>query len=431
MHALVKTTKARLPGVMDASHGRVLLVHPGTQYAGRLAAQLEAHGFLGEFHTCFAFSDESVLGRVAALMPSRWQRKLSNRRLVGVPPSKLYWRPQLEIATMGALRRGETPQDVFSKRNAQFQRAIPDAAIIGNEVVVGFDTSSWLIARRAREKGRPFVLDQSIGHPRSFARVATRLDMEFPAWAADIAGKSEEELRREEQEHADATLIVVPSKFAAETLQANGVDPTKIRINPFGVDLDLFQPATTYRTVQPFRFVFAGSLQARKGLPLLIEAWAELPANLRAELWIVGGGMVPLALREHVPKTVRFLGKLAQAELVKVLHQCHVFVFPSYFEGLAQVQIEAAACGLPVIGTRSSGCEEIIEDGETGFILPTGDRVALRSALVRFISNPELSVAMRRRLLAQRNRLSWNEYGQRWANLLEEVLGGHVAATRG
>ncbi len=63
-----------------------------------------------------------------------------------------------------------------------FSMAIPASAIQHAEAVIGFDTSSWILARRAHEKGRPFILDQSIGHSRFFQRVRQQLAEEFPDW---------------------------------------------------------------------------------------------------------------------------------------------------------------------------------------------------------------------------------------------------------
>lgn len=400
---------------------QVLLAHPGTQYSGRLASQLQRRGVLGEFHTCFAFSDQSRLAQGVTLLPARWQKILANRSVANVPPSRMHTWPWLELAALASLRFEKDEQAVFYRRNRAFQRSIPDESIQGSDTVIGFDTSSWIIARRTREFGRVFFLDQSIGHPRTFARVAPRLNAEFPDWAERIYFKSEEEFAREAQEHADATRVIVPSRFVARTLQENGVDAAKIRLNPFGVDLECFQPATRPPSLKALRFVFAGSLQPRKGLPLLLNAWRQLPGNHGAELWIAGGGELPVSVRSRLPDSVHFLGRLPQSELAELFRQCHVFVFPSYFEGLAQVQIEAAACGLPVIGTESSGCEEIVRQGETGFVLPTGDFDALYAALLHFISEPELALTMRERLLAERSRFSWDAYGERWIQVLREA----------
>jgi glycosyltransferase involved in cell wall biosynthesis len=173
--------------------------------------------------------------------------------------------------------------------------------------------------------------------------------------------------------------------------------------------------------MDPIRFIFAGSLQSRKGLPLLLEAWRRLGQSPALELWIAGSGSVPEAERASLPPNVRWLGRLPQLQLVQALQQCHVFVFPSLFEGLAQVQIEAAACGLPVVGTTHSGSEAFIEEGETGFTLPAGNLDALTETLVRLASQPDRIRQMRTRLLEHRSRWSWDAYGDRWATIINEL----------
>jgi len=403
--------------------GRVLLVHPGTQYSARLASQLQRHGVLHEFHTSLAFSEDSRLASIVGFLPSNWQERLANRRLSGVPRDLLFTKPLYELAALAALQFGKDEQKVLFRRNAAFQRSLSDATINSSDIVIGFDTSSWIISGRARNHGKIFVLDQSIGHPCSFAAVAGRLKKDFPEWIKNIPVKTDEELSREAQEHAAATFIVVPSGFVARTLIENGVDREKIRINPFGTDLLYFKPAALAPPLNPFRFVFAGSLQARKGLPLLLEAWKTLPAGNQAELWIAGSGEIPASVRPTLAASIHFLGRLPQERLAEVFRQSHVLVFPSYFEGLAQVQIEAATCGLPVIGTESSGCEEIVRNEDTGFVLPTGNLDALRNALLRFIVEPELALRMRERLLVERSNLSWDAYGDRWLNLIHEFRG--------
>jgi glycosyltransferase involved in cell wall biosynthesis len=400
---------------------RALVVHPGTQYSARLARQLERHAALASFHTCFAFSDRGRLADSVARLPMRWQARLANRRVPAVPQGRIHLQPWLEFRALAAIRMGWNEQDVYARRNAEFQRSIPDRAILESSAVIGFDTSSWIIGARARHLGRAFLLDQSIGHPESFARVAARLAAEFPDWSESIPRKSKDELAREAEEHALATRVVVPSRFVARTLKEHGVDAAKIVINPFGVDLDIFRPGAVSPPVRPLRFVFAGSARPRKGLPLLLDVWRRLPGNHGAELWVVGEGAIPDAVRALLPAGVRFLGRLSQAEMAQVFAKCHVFVFPSFFEGLAQVQIEAAACGLPVIGTESSGCEEIVRDGETGYVLPTGDGEALYAALKGFVDEPEKVLAMRERLLAQRLRWSWDAYGERWMEILRSL----------
>lgn len=407
---------------------RVLLVHPGTQYSGPLASQLHRLGYLDLFWTCLAFSDQGNSARLLNLLPNRWESRLSNRVITGIPPHRLRARPWQELATLAGVRLGLNELNLLRIRNAVLQRAVPDSAIRHADVVIGFDTSSWIIARRARQFDRPFVLDQSIGHSRFFEGIRNRLAVEFPDWIDQTPVKTEEGLALEAQEHAEAVLIVVPSRFVLKTLQENGVSTAKICVNPFGVNLQRFTPAKSPPELKPLRFVFVGSLQSRKGLPLLFKAWEQIAPGGHAELWIVGSGRMPASAKSETPDNVRFVGRVANSELPAVLRRCHAFVFPSYFEGLAQVQIEAAACGLPVIGTENSGCEEIVRHEETGYVLPAGDLEALSVTLQELIAHPEKIPAMRERLLLDRRAWSWESYGDRWADIISRVRKQAVAA---
>ena len=77
---------------------------------------------------------------------------------------------------------GAASEAIFHRRNEHFQRCIPDTDLKRSKVVVGFDTSSWLIARRVKMLGGKFVLDQSIGHPLEKERIFTELRERYPAW---------------------------------------------------------------------------------------------------------------------------------------------------------------------------------------------------------------------------------------------------------
>ncbi len=216
--------------------------------------------------------------------------------------------------------------------------------------------------------------------------------------------------------------MVTPSQFVARTLAEHGVPPDKVRVNPFGVDLGTVPAGRATTIPRPLRFLFAGSFLPRKGVPLLLSAWSRLPRGCAAELWMVGGGEIPAGVRSSLPEAFAILGRVPQAELAALFRQCHVFVFPSYFEGLAQVPVEAAASGLPVIGSESSGCEEVVRHGESGLVLATGDEDGLHEALLSLIRTPETVLAMRERVLADREKLSWETYGQRWMQILGEEI---------
>jgi len=337
-----------------------------------------------------------------------------------VPNCKLRTTPSIELSALARIRCGANGEDTLHARNAQFQRSIPANEVDDAGVVVGFDTSSWILAERRAARGRPFVLDQSIGHPLAKEKVYSALRKRYPNWVAGATHKSSAHVDVERQEHALANVIVVPSEFVKQTLVNEGVSSEKIRINPFGVDLEQFLPGDERPLRDKVVFLFAGAISVRKGLPLLLESWRNAGLN-NAELWIVGGGTIPPSALP-LPAGVVLHGKLGREKLAELMRQADVFVFPSFYEGLAQVQIEALASGLPVLGTFESGASQIVVDSVEGRVLPSGDSDAWTSALRELGMNLDAIAAMRAAVLCKRPSLSWSEYGDRYAAILQDTI---------
>jgi starch synthase len=398
---------------------QVLLAHPGTQYSHRLAEQLAQYGSLYEFWTGFALANEAYsTWLLRKCLPLSWQRKISNRVLIGVPARRLRTMPFIEWKALRKIQRGEPPQRVLHRRNQAFQRGIPTRSLKSASAIIGFDTSSWLMAKRAQLLDKPFFLDQSISHPLSNESILKKVGSRFPDWRNDIESRLPEVLACENQEHRLATKIVVASLFTKQTLALNGVDPEKIVVNPYGVNLQLFHPSPAPRRQRKLRFLFLGSISARKGVPLLLEAWRNL-ASKDAELWIVGPINEHARLLIPALPNLRIVGSYPHRELPKLLHQCDVLVFPSYCEGFGLVLLEALASGLPIITTDATAGPDLIKDGIEGRLIPAGNLEALCEAMRSFVCHRDelekMSVAARRCA----ERFSWSDYGDRWQNILE------------
>jgi len=91
---------------------------------------------------------------------------------------------------------------------------------------------------------------------------------------------------------------------------------------------------------------------------------------------------------------VRFVGKVPHDDVGWWMSAGDVFVLPSLSEGLPTVVCEAMNCGLPVVATAVDGTPEIVRDGETGILIPTGDPPALAAALARILDEPEVAARM-------------------------------------
>jgi glycosyltransferase involved in cell wall biosynthesis len=227
---------------------------------------------------------------------------------------------------------------------------------------------------------------------------------------------------REEQEYAQANAITVPSRFARDSFVESGVDPAKLQVIPYGVDLEHFKPAAP-RDAE-FRVLFVGQLGVRKGIGYLLDGFrrAALPG---ARLVFVGSpGAETKALLRGNLDSVEFTGALSREQVAVQMSRASVMVLPSIEEGLAMVQAQALACGCPVIATVNSGAGDLFDDGKEGFIVPIRDPDAIAAKLTLLYRDRDLlhsmSGAGRQRM--ERNG-GWDRYGAQVIALCKLISG--------
>ena len=206
---------------------------------------------------------------------------------------------------------------------------------------------------RGNALGTLSVVECSMPHPDFLTEI---LHAEAARWGVvptDLPSPAR--LRRYRREFATARFITVPSEFNRQTHLAQGIPAHRLRVVPYGTDMQRFHPPSEPIGDHPFRIVFVGTVSLRKGAPYLLEAWQRLGWR-DAELWVVGNiapEMERLIDRWRSLSGIRFIGY--HRSIVEIYHQADVFVFPSLGEGSALVTYEAMACGLPVIVTENAG----------------------------------------------------------------------------
>jgi len=360
---------------------------------------------------------------------ARWSRLrgLNTRIVRGVPAAKLRCVPLNELRALRRLRRGTGDAlRTLHERNEKFQDTIPERALRESDAIIGFDTSGWLLARRAQTLGRPFFLDRTIAHPAAFARIEAELHRRYPAWCPDAKPRPDYLAAAEAEEHQRAHRIVVGSAFARDTLLAEGIAPEKVRVNPYGVDWSRFaappEASTAREAARPLRFLYLGSLLARKGVPVLLDAWRAFGARRGdAELWLAGHcGEHERRLIPELPG-LRLLGLVPRAEVPRLFAQIDVFVLPSFFEGFSLVLLEALAAGVPVISTPNAGALDLGLGASYGRIVPAGSVEALTAAFEDYRAAPPDRASVRAATTLIARDFSWEAYGDRWAALLRET----------
>ncbi|MBG6058734.1 starch synthase [Cryobacterium sp. MP_M5] len=254
-------------------------------------------------------------------------------------------------------------------------------------------------------------------------------------------------------EGADA-VIAVSDGMRRDILRSYpALDEARVQTVYNGIDLERWKPTVDHDIVRALGIdpdrpavVFVGRITRQKGLPYLLRAAAALPADVQLVL-CAGAPDTPGILAE-VTAGVEALQRertgvvwidrlLPQHELAAVLTAGTVFVCPSVYEPLGIVNLEAMACGLPVVGTATGGIPEVVADGVTGRLVPidqatdgTGtpidpDRFVadLARTLAEVLSDPELAAQMGRagRVRAE-EMFSWSQIATRTREIYASLL---------
>jgi glycosyltransferase involved in cell wall biosynthesis len=221
------------------------------------------------------------------------------------------------------------------------------------------------------------------------------------------------------RESAGAMLhVAANSEFTRQRLLEIGLRRDRIETIPGGVDIEKFHPGEGERgkfgwAPDAFVLLSACRLVAKKGLPLLLQAAADLAQEIpKLKLAIAGEGpeqaaLAALAARLDIADRIHWMGRLKTAELAAAYRSANVFVFPSRAvsraggfrdaETMGRVLCEANASGLAVVAAATGGVPSIIRDGKNGLLFGEGGVEALRDALWRLYRDGSL----RRRLGAE------------------------------
>lgn len=187
-----------------------------------------------------------------------------------------------------------------------------------------------------------------------------------------------------------------------------------------GIDADQFRPDVTPAfSSDQFVVMYVGRLDSGKGLTNLVDAHATLPDDV--DLYLVGDGTVRNTLEQRVEEhgtgdSVTFAGAVPHEDVQQYYVASDVFCLPSHHEGFGMVNIEAMACGAPVVSTNIDAIEEYIEHGENGLLVEPDDPESLAKALERLYRSPDLREQFRTAGLETVENFSWETQ----ANHLEE-----------
>jgi glycogen synthase len=239
-------------------------------------------------------------------------------------------------------------------------------------------------------------------------------------------------------ERADR-VIAVSAQMRADILEHFRVDPDRVVVIHNGVDAQAFarterRDALARHGVRLPYVLFVGRISEQKGIFTLLEAADALPEGVELVLCASSPDTPELQARLEAAVAgrpmIRWINAMLPVEAVVQLYShAAAFVCPSVYEPFGLINLEAMACGTPVVASRVGGIPEVVVDGETGLLVEPGDPVALADALRRVLDDPARAARMgeagRRRVEAH---FSWDRIAERTLEVYRQAMEVHGRA---
>jgi glycosyltransferase involved in cell wall biosynthesis len=225
-----------------------------------------------------------------------------------------------------------------------------------------------------------------------------------------------------------AGLIAVSENTRRDAVRVLGLDAEKIRVIYPGV-ADAFFDAAPTPSARPY-VLYVGTLEPRKNVERLLDAWMSLPAGLRETYdlvaigpvgWHAAGTLARLRSPESAAAGVRYLGYVQEDALPGLTAGATVFVYPSLYEGFGFPVAQAMAAGAPVITSDLSSLPEITS-GAAALIDPrsTGE---IRAALERLLTSPSARAQLAQAGRTQALKFRWEVSARQSIEFFEKLLG--------
>jgi glycosyltransferase involved in cell wall biosynthesis len=215
------------------------------------------------------------------------------------------------------------------------------------------------------------------------------------------------------------------SVSTADDLAGRGIPRTAVEVIYPGIDTVGYTPDAGLRAPEPL-FVYLGRLKKYKGVQHVVRAFAHL-GHPTATLEIAGAGdyrpaLERLAASLDLGERVRFLGRISEEDKLRLLRRAWALVFASPKEGWGITNLEAAACGTPVVASNSPGIRESVRDGETGYLVNHGDERAMASAMGRIAADASLVARLGAQARTFAATFTWERAAEDTERHLQRVL---------
>lgn len=410
----------------------ILFSHPtGSTMARESLKALQDKAYLYAYFTSLGFSSQSWLYRYG--LPSFIKRKLLNRTYA-LSPEALHTHffpealrllcQQMGFSSFVEHEVGRFCADaIFQHHDNRVAEWIEKHATLPQaRAVYGYEDSCLKTFQAAKKGGIQCIYELPIAYWQTAQAILKEEAKRYPEWEATLLGNRDSILKNERktQELDLADLILCPSDFVKQSLPNAILDKTHVAVVPYG------GPCIAPRkTVPPLskklRFLFVGSLSQRKGLADIFEAFKTLNRS-DIELICLGAPLLPLSFYQKQYAHFQWERPRSNAAIIQIMKSCHVLILPSLVEGRAIVQLEALACGLPIIITEHTGGADLVNRHKTGLIVPIRSPNKIAEAITWFADHRHLLPELQEACIHKAQTHSWEGFRQSLIRAIDTQL---------
>ncbi len=409
----------------------ILFSHPtGSTMAKESLQALSETGYLYAYFTSLGFSEQGFFYKHC--LPSYIKKKLLNRSYA-IAPSLLKTHIFPEILRLAFQyfglkeyihhEQGRFSADAcFKAHDRCVAYRILKTQDPSPTAIYGYEDSCLHTFKAAKQRGIRCIYELPIAYFERAQAILKEEALRYPNWEPTLLGNRDSDAKNQmkAEEIALADLILCPSTFVKDSLPQGIVDKTPVALTPYGC------PSVLPRKAMPnfskkLRFLFVGALGQRKGLADLLKAFQILNRK-DIELITLGPLLAPLEFYKKQCPSLQWECPRSNVAILEYMQSCHVLVLPSLVEGRAIVQLEALACGLPILITSHTGGEDLVEPYQTGLLVPPRSPEKLAEAMAWFADNRQFLPAMQDRCLEKARQCSWANFRQRLLTALKEHI---------
>ena len=295
---------------------------------------------------------------------------------------------------------------------------------VGNSLSV-YCRVAWELARGQRRREWDVIIDDINGVPffsplyraepvvAIFHHAVGRTFFQEVPFPLPLVGLSAERLVPSAYRRA---VITVRSLRIKQELIRRGAEASRVRVIPSGIDHSAFSPRSA-KSAAP-KLLFVGPVKRYKHPEIALEALSRLLRfNASSSLDIIGWST--REMRQNVMHTARllgvadhvnFMGFVTDKEKAVLMSRAWVLLLPSEREGWSLAAVESGACGTPTVAFDVGGLVDSVRDGESGLLVPFGNREGFEDAVLRIITDETLRTKLERGALRWTQQFSWDRY---------------------